>query len=91
MDTTRLSSKGQLIIPKAVRDAHGWTEGTEFTVEATKDSIVLRPKRRFPRTTVDEVAGCLKYDGPPVSIEDMNLGVEREARARWKRFTERNS
>lgn len=91
METTRLSSKGQLIIPKAVRDAHGWREGTEFTVEATRDAIVLRPKRLFPETTIDEVAGCLKYDGPPVSIEEMDEAIAREARARWDRFTKRNS
>ena len=46
MEKTRLSSKGQLIIPKAVRDAHGWGEGTEFTVEDTKDGIVLNLWRR---------------------------------------------
>jgi bifunctional DNA-binding transcriptional regulator/antitoxin component of YhaV-PrlF toxin-antitoxin module len=31
MDTTRMSSKGQVIIPKA--EAQGWTEGTELVIE----------------------------------------------------------
>lgn len=33
MARTRLSSKGQLIIPKPVRDRHGWKVGTEIEVE----------------------------------------------------------
>lgn len=85
MDTTRLSSKGQLIIPKAVRDAHGWREGTEFTVEATRDAIVLRPKRLFPRTTVDQVFGSARYKGPPKTIEEMNAGIGEALRERWER------
>lgn len=88
MEKTRLSSKGQIIIPKAVRDAHGWTEGTEFTVEDTKDAIVLRPQRAalFPRTTIDDVIGCANYKGPRKSIKDMNDGIVKEARRMWQAF-----
>jgi AbrB family looped-hinge helix DNA binding protein len=87
MDRTRLSSKGQIIIPKAVRDAHGWTEGTEFTVEDTKGGLLLKPERRseLPKTTIDQVAGCLKYDGPPKTIEDMERGIDEAMRERWER------
>jgi AbrB family looped-hinge helix DNA binding protein len=30
---TRLSSKGQLVLPKEVRAKQGWSEGTEIEVE----------------------------------------------------------
>jgi AbrB family looped-hinge helix DNA binding protein len=88
MEKTRLSSKGQIIIPKAVRDAHGWTEGTEFTVEGSKDAIVLRPQRTslFPRTTIDDVIGCVNYKGPRKSIKEMNDGIVKEARLMWQAF-----
>ena len=85
MDTTRLSSKGQVIIPKSVRDAHGWSEGTEFVVEDLGDSIVLRPARLFPATKLDDVFGMLKYDGPPKSIEEMNSAIDVALTERWKR------
>ncbi|MEQ1696964.1 MAG: AbrB/MazE/SpoVT family DNA-binding domain-containing protein [Hyphomicrobiaceae bacterium] len=85
MDTTRLSSKGQIIIPKAVRDAHGWAEGVEFVIEEFGDGIVLRPARLFPATKAEDVFGCLKYDGPPKSLEDMQRGIDDALRERWER------
>jgi len=86
MTKTRLSSKGQVIIPKAVRERHGWQPGTELEVEDRGDVVVLRPARLFPLTTYDEVYGCLKYDGPPVTIEEMHEAIDIEARRMWEEF-----
>jgi AbrB family looped-hinge helix DNA binding protein len=52
MARTRLSSKGQVIIPKAVRERHGWQPGVELEVEDRGDVVVLRPVRIFPLTTI---------------------------------------
>jgi AbrB family looped-hinge helix DNA binding protein len=41
MLTTKLSSRGQLVIPKQVRDAHQWSENTEFSVREQDDGIFL--------------------------------------------------
>jgi AbrB family looped-hinge helix DNA binding protein len=49
METTRLSSKGQVILPKSIRDAHRWQPGTEFMVEDTAEGVLLRPAKPFPR------------------------------------------
>lgn len=87
MDTTRLSSKGQVIIPKAVRDAYGWQEGTVFVVEEIAGGILLRPERAFPRTKLDDVIGCAGYKGPARTIEEMDEAVLAEARRRFKRKT----
>ena len=83
---TRLSSKGQVIIPKAVRDRHGWQPGVELEVEDQGAAVVLRLANAFPRTTFEEVRGCLKYDGPPLTIEEMDEAVGREARRMWEEF-----
>ena len=61
METTRLSSKGQVILPKSVRDAHQWRPGTEFIVENTADGVLLRPAKPFPPTRFEDVVGCLRY------------------------------
>jgi AbrB family looped-hinge helix DNA binding protein len=86
MAKTRLSSKGQVIIPKAVRDRHGWATGLELEVEDRGDAVVLRPAKPFPPTTFEEVRGCLKYDGPPLTIEEMDEAVDREAQQMWDEF-----
>jgi AbrB family looped-hinge helix DNA binding protein len=85
MDKTKLSSKGQVIIPKAVRDAHGWKEGTEFTVEEIKGGLLLKAAPIFPPTTIEQVAGCLKYSGPAKSLKEMDEAIGRDIRRRWKR------
>ncbi len=43
---TRISSKGQIVLPKAVRERLGWTEGTELVVEVEGDRVVLRRNER---------------------------------------------
>ncbi len=80
MARTRLSSKGRLTIPKAVRDRHGWTSGTEIEIEDVGDAVVLRAAPVFPRTTIDAAFGRLKYRGTPLTIEEMDAAVAREAR-----------
>ena len=76
---TRLSSKGQIVLPRPVRQAHRWGAGTRFTVSDTPDGILLRPAKAFPSTRVDEVFGCAGYHGPTRTLEEMAAGVLREA------------
>ena len=85
METTKLSSKGQIVVPKAIRDALDWPVGAELTVERGDDCFVVRRNRRLRRTTIEEVAGCLQYDGPPVSVEDMERAIDEELEERWRR------
>lgn len=75
--TTVLSTKGQVILPKAVRDRLRWEPGARLVVEEKDGEIVIRRERPFPPTTIDEVFGMLKYDGPPISIEQMNAAAPR--------------
>jgi len=82
MAKTRLSGKGQVIIPKEVRERHGWRPGAELEVEDRGDAVVLRAAQAFPRKSVAQVFGCLKYDGPPLTGGQMNAAVAREARKR---------
>jgi AbrB family looped-hinge helix DNA binding protein len=46
METARMTSKGQLVIPKKVRDAVRATPGTEFAVTVEGSRIVLEMPHR---------------------------------------------
>ena len=59
METTTLSSKGQLVIPKQVRQQAKVAAGDAFVVRYQDGEIHLRPVARTGGTTVDDVAGCL--------------------------------
>lgn len=82
MEKTRLSSKGQVIIPKSIRESRGWKAGEELLVEETEEGIVLRPAQWFPRTKLEDVVGCMGYKGPAKTIEDMREAIVRGARER---------
>lgn len=84
MDTTRVSTKGQVVLPKSVRDARNWRSGTELEVVPHPEGVLLRTPTPAKRYTLDDLYGFLKYDGPPVSIEDMNIGVDEMFRRDWK-------
>ncbi len=85
MPTTRLSTKGQLILPKDIRTARAWGPGTEFTIEETEDGILLRPSGRFPATRLDEVTGCLRPTGKAKSLAQMDAAIGREVSRRRDR------
>ena len=39
---TVVSTKGQVILPKTIRDSKGWGAGKELIVEETRNGVVLR-------------------------------------------------
>ena len=78
METTRLSTKGQVILPQAIRVARAWVPGTEFIVEETPDGVLLRPAARFPESRLEDVAGCLR---PERTVKSSALTRAAVARA----------
>ena len=77
MQTTRLSSKGQVIIPKIFRNRYNWNSGQKLNVIDTGDGILLKPSRPFKKTELEQVAGILKYSGKPISIDQMNEAIKK--------------
>jgi AbrB family looped-hinge helix DNA binding protein len=76
---TKVSAKGQVVIPKSVRDELDWPAGTRLRVEKVGGAITLRPVRDRPGSlTVEEfVARRPKYEGPVKSLEEMDADVAR--------------
>ena len=83
MELTRLSSKGQVIIPKAVRAAHHWEPGQELEVIDTKEGVLLKPKSPFARTEFSEVFGMLKGRISPKTDAEIEAALRKDIRRKW--------
>lgn len=57
---TTLSSKGQVIIPKAMRDNQHWGPGTVFIITDSPEGLHLRAQPLFAPTQHQTVAGSLR-------------------------------
>lgn len=79
-EKTRLSSKGQIIIPQSIREAHKWNAGLEFNVYDTEQGLLLRPNLPFRPVSVSEVRGCLEYEGRKKSLKEMEEGIAKGAK-----------
>jgi AbrB family looped-hinge helix DNA binding protein len=83
---TTVSTKGQVILPKAIRDQLHWHAGTRLIVEHTTDGVLLKPMTTaFAPTRPEAVFGCLAYKGKPKSVEQMDAGITAEAKRRHAR------
>lgn len=80
--TTVVSTKGQVILPKSVRDRRRWPAGTRLTVEETPEGVILKQNRLFLETDIDAVAGSLKRPGRALTLKEMDDAIAREAKRR---------
>lgn len=80
--TTTISTKGQVILPKAIRDQRRWSAGTKLTVEDTPEGVLLKAGPVFPETSIDAVAGSLKRPGRALTLKQMDDAIAREAKRR---------
>jgi AbrB family looped-hinge helix DNA binding protein len=83
--TITLSTKGQVILPKAIRERRQWDAGTRLVVEDRPEGVMLTAAPLFAPTRPEEVFGSLKHSGPPKTIEEMDAAVAAEARRRHAR------
>ncbi|NJN65113.1 MAG: AbrB/MazE/SpoVT family DNA-binding domain-containing protein [Acidobacteria bacterium] len=88
---TRVTSRGQVVIPKLVRKQLRWMSGTQLAVEVMGDGAV----RLMPLETedpIDMLYGCLK-DLPQDPLADLEAEHQaeieaderRQRRGRWPR------
>ena len=82
---TTVSTKGQVILPKAIREAKGWGCGTKLIVEETREGVMLRPASPFPPTKIEDVFGCLSHHGKQLSDEDIEKALRAAAKRRYAR------
>lgn len=81
---TTVSTKGQVILPKAIRQRREWQAGTRLIVEDTAEGVLLKRAPAFAPTRPEQVFALLPHRndhcGTPISVEDMDAAVLAEAR-----------
>jgi AbrB family looped-hinge helix DNA binding protein len=83
--TTVVSTKGQVILPKAIRQRRDWPAGTRLVVEETSEGVLLKPERAFAPTRPEDVRGMLAYKGKPKTLEEMDAAIVAEVKRRHAR------
>lgn len=85
METTRLSSKGQIIVPQSIREAYRWEPGMDFIVTELENAILLTPVKSFEKSTVQELLGCVGYKGKKKTLQQMEEGIKQGAKEHGSR------
>jgi AbrB family looped-hinge helix DNA binding protein len=81
--TSTISTKGQITVPKAVRDKLGLRPGTRVEFELTAEGALLRKGHRGGVRAVDRALGILKREASTDSlIDDMRGPVPSSVRRR---------
>ncbi|GAB4299649.1 MAG: hypothetical protein Fur0025_38800 [Oscillatoriaceae cyanobacterium] len=83
MEIAKVSETGQVMIPPAMRKNYSLEVGTEIILTDTGKGILIQPKLPFTPTTLNEVAGFLKDQVSPKTIEDMKLAISQEIQEKW--------
>ncbi len=78
MARTTLTSKGQLTLPKEIRDRLGWHEGDRFTVEIKDGGAVLTRAK----ATLEDLMNVCPQASRKRTIEEMDTAVRLRARKR---------
>jgi AbrB family looped-hinge helix DNA binding protein len=75
-----------VILPKEIRDAHGWRAGTEFVVENRDNGVMLLPVMPFKPTRLEDVVGCLRRPGEKrKTLAQMDAAIAAGVKARRDR------
>jgi AbrB family looped-hinge helix DNA binding protein len=80
MPNAIMSTKGQITIPLKIRKKLGLSAGTPVSFIPYKDTYILSVPSTDP---VYSLAGSLRYDGPMLTIEDMDKAIEASIKDEW--------
>jgi AbrB family looped-hinge helix DNA binding protein len=89
MAASTLTSKGQVTIPKEVRERLGLKEGDRLVFRFDdQGNLLVRPEARPP---LGRLPGLLHHlaGEQPVTVEEMNEAVKRRAAEKLKEATQR--
>lgn len=74
--TITLSSKGQVVIPKEIREELHWVAGTELTLVSNASGVTIKAMPKKTWRNLADLIGILKHDDPPLATEELCRPVE---------------
>ena len=82
--TTRMSSKGQVVIPEEIRDRLGLTVGTQFVVIGDNGVVILKTLASPKMSDFDELAGQARRQARKAGLKrsDVANAVKAEKKAK---------
>ena len=83
-EMTKLSTKGQIVLPLRIRNSRAWSTGTEFTVEEMGDGILLRPVSASAALQPRHGGRLPPYKGKPKTLAQMRAAIATHVEARHK-------
>ena len=89
MGTARISSKGQLAIPAALRKVIDLRPGAEVSFELAGSAILIRPVPQFKPLAPKEGYGCISHRGQPASEADIRRAACAAAATKWRKRSNR--
>ena len=82
MPEAKLTSKGQVTVPKEVREALHLDAGDRVQFFIREDGVVeLRPQT----VDLEDLYGILEYKGEPVTVEAMNEAIGKAVVASFEK------
>ncbi len=95
--TTTVSSKGQVVIPKGLRERLGLKSGDVLDIEEVEGALLLRVRRETfaeqklrlfgPPVPLEEIAGRLRHlakPNPPLTNGEMREQARTDFARRWR-------
>ncbi len=80
MSQSKITSKNQITLPKPIREVLGVKPG-----DRVRFFILDNGQVRIAATRpLSELHGILKYEGPPISLEDMEKSIVEGASDTWR-------
>jgi len=78
MSVVLVSTKGQVVLPVAVRRALGLKPGMRVNIWVDGKGARIAPAPAKQATTLREIQEILSYSGPKVSVQDMRVTDYRD-------------
>ena len=73
MSAVLVSTKGQVVLPVAVRKALGLKPGMRVNIEVEGKAARITPAPAKESSTLQDVQAILRYSGPRVPIDKMRV------------------